>query len=99
MHKILFLFFLCVVCPSSLQATGAYGDAGLTAYVDILQGTDLNPTFSHGNTLPLVGAPWGMIDWSIENGPNPWFFQPNGKLDGLRATHQPSPWIDDYGQF
>jgi len=99
MHKIPFLLFLCVMCPSSLQATGSYGDAGLTGYVDILQGTDLNRAFSHGNTLPLVGAPWGMIDWSIENGPSPWYFQPNGKLDGLRATHQPSPWIDDYGQF
>ena len=28
-----------------------------------------------------------------------WFFQPNGTCDGFRATHEPSPWNGDYGQF
>jgi predicted alpha-1,2-mannosidase len=74
-------------------------DSGLLGYVNILQGTDSHYELSHGNTLPLVGAPWGMVDWSIENKKGPWFFQPNGTIDGFRATHQPSPWIADYGQF
>lgn len=72
---------------------------GLLDYVNILQGTDSSFKLSHGNTLPLVGMPWGMIDWSIENENGSWFFQPNGTIDGFRATHQPSPWIADYGQF
>ena len=72
---------------------------GRLEYVNILQGTDSHPDLSHGNTLPLVGVPWGMIDWSLENARGGWFFEPNGKMDGFRATHQPSPWIDDYGQF
>jgi predicted alpha-1,2-mannosidase len=29
-----------------------------------------------------------------------WFFHPGDrKLEGVRATHQPSPWIGDYGHF
>jgi len=82
-----------------LSAVAALPDAGRVAYVNILQGTDSHPDLSHGNTLPLVGVPWGMIDWSMENSSDPWFFQPNGTVDGFRATHQPSPWISDYGQF
>lgn len=74
-------------------------DSGQLDYVNILQGTASSYRLSHGNTLPLVGVPWGMIDWSIENSKGSWFFQPNGKIDGFRATHQPSPWIGDYGQF
>ncbi|HEV3270692.1 MAG TPA: GH92 family glycosyl hydrolase [Candidatus Methylacidiphilales bacterium] len=74
-------------------------DADLAAYVNILQGTDSTGGLSHGNTLPLVGMPWGMIDWSVENAYGSWFFQPNGKIDGIRGTHEPSPWISDYGQF
>ncbi len=72
---------------------------GLLDYVNILQGTDSSYQLSHGNTLPLVGVPWGMVDWSMENDKDTWFFHPNGKMDGFRATHQPSPWIGDYGQF
>jgi predicted alpha-1,2-mannosidase len=75
------------------------GAGGLLDYVNILQGTDSTHELSHGNTLPLVGVPWGMIDWSIENDKGSWYFHPNGKIDGIRATHQPSPWIADYGQF
>ncbi len=67
--------------------------------MNILQGTDSHFELSHGNTLPLVGAPWGMTDWSLENAKGSWYFEPNGKIDGFRATHQPSPWIGDYGQF
>jgi predicted alpha-1,2-mannosidase len=71
----------------------------LVGYVNILQGTDSTKQFSHGNTLPLVGMPWGMVDWSMENGEGKWFFTPNGRVDGIRATHQPSPWMGDYSYF
>ena len=82
-----------------LSAAAALPEAGRVAYVNLLQGTDSHPDLSHGNTLPLVGVPWGMTDWSMENSGDPWYFQPNGTVDGFRATHQPSPWISDYGQF
>lgn len=81
--------------------TGSHADSyrGPLDYVSILQGTESTPELSHGNTLPLVGVPWGMIDWAMENSKGDWYFHPNGKIDGFRATHQPSPWIGDYGQF
>ena len=82
-----------------LSAAAALPEAGRVAYVNLLQGTDSHPDLTHGNTLPLVGVPWGMTDWSMENSGDPWYFQPNGTVDGFRATHQPSPWISDYGQF
>lgn len=71
--------------------------------VNPLQGTASSYPFSHGNCLPLVGPPWANIDWSpqsVGNTRTPWFFHPEtGRLVGFRATHQPSPWCQDYGQF
>jgi len=101
MHKTLSLIFLGLAFHPAVGAAAAASAKGVDrlAYVNILQGTDSHPDLSHGNTLPLVGAPWGMIDWSLENAKGSWFFEPNGKIDGFRATHQPSPWIADYGQF
>src|SRR5208282_4411552 len=92
---------LVLLFHKQLQATEVtpVADFDPLAYVSILQGTDSHFELSHGNTLPLVGMPWGMVDWSIENGAGDWFFQPNGRIDGFRATRQPSPWISDYGQF
>ena len=71
----------------------------LVDYINILQGTDSIMSFSHGNTLPLVGMPWGMVDWSMQNGVTGWYFHPNGKINGFRATHEPSPWMGDWGEF
>ncbi|HYE05400.1 MAG TPA: GH92 family glycosyl hydrolase [Planctomycetota bacterium] len=68
--------------------------------VDPLQGTDSHHGFSRGNTLPLVARPFGMTAWSPQTGEGGWFFDPRErKLQGIRATHQPSPWIGDYGHF
>jgi predicted alpha-1,2-mannosidase len=75
----------------------------LLQYVNILQGTDSTQEFSHGSALPLVGTPWGMTDWSPQtNGDNStlWFYQYSvRKILGFRATHQPSPWMGDHGNF
>jgi predicted alpha-1,2-mannosidase len=81
------------------KASALPNSADLVDYVNILQGTDSAPHFSHGNTLPLVGMPWGMVNWSMQNDRTGWFFHPNGKIDGFRATHEPSPWMGDWGEF
>lgn len=101
MNKALTLIFLGLAFRLPIRAadTSSTGGDNLLDYVNILQGTDSTFDLSHGNTLPLVGMPWGMIDWTIQNGKDRWFFQPNGTIDGFRATHQPSPWMGDYGQF
>ncbi|MGF1451310.1 MAG: GH92 family glycosyl hydrolase [Opitutales bacterium] len=67
---------------------------------NVLQGTRSDREFSRGNTLPLIAAPWGMTHWSPQTSEGDWFFHPDHrKLLGIRATHQPSPWIRDYGHF
>ena len=80
-----------------IHAETAPNQEDLLDFVKIFQGTDSVHDFSHGNTLPLTGMPWGMLDWSMQNDAYPCFFSPNGKINGFRATHQPSPWEGDYG--
>jgi predicted alpha-1,2-mannosidase len=71
-------------------------------YVNPLQGTASTFHFSNGNTLPLVARPFGMAAWSAqtdEKGEG-WFFHPSHRhFEGIRLTHQPSPWIGDYGHL
>jgi predicted alpha-1,2-mannosidase len=74
---------------------------GLLRFVNTLQGTDSHYGLSKGNTLPLVTRPFGMNHWSAQTDESSnWFFSPHQrKLQGIRCTHQPSPWIGDYGHF
>ena len=69
--------------------------------VNIKQGTKSVPRFSAGNTLPLVQRPFGMAAFAPQTERNgSWFFHPEShSIEGIRLTHQPSPWINDYGQF
>jgi predicted alpha-1,2-mannosidase len=71
-------------------------------YVNPLQGTDSFFEFSNGNTLPLVARPFGMASWCPQTTADGerWFFHPaHRRFYGLRLTHQPSPWIGDYGRL
>src|SRR5687768_13317943 len=70
----------------------------LIDHVNILQGTASIKDLSYGNTLPLVAKPWGMTHWTMQTAEGPWPFHPDQpRLQGIRATHQPSPWMGDYG--
>ena len=72
----------------------------LLRHVNVLQGTDSHHGFSTGNTLPIVAVPFGMNHWSAQTSEGRWFFSPHDKkLQGVRCTHQPSPWMADYGHF
>ncbi|KAJ8605819.1 hypothetical protein CTAYLR_000580 [Chrysophaeum taylorii] len=58
--------------------------------------------FSTGNTMPLVGRPWGFNHFSIQTngGESSWWFSGSEhEFRWLRCTHQPSPWIGDYAYF
>lgn len=71
-------------------------------FVNILQGTDSCERYSNGNTLPLTQLPNGMVSWTLQTSyeRGNWFFHPNDvAIEGIRLTHQPSPWIGDYGQL
>lgn len=73
--------------------------ARLIDFVNPLQGTDSTPLFSRGNTLPIVAMPFGMAHWTLQSSDQGgWFFQPHDeRLQGIRCTHQLSPWLSDYG--
>ncbi|HCW63063.1 MAG TPA: alpha-mannosidase, partial [Leeuwenhoekiella sp.] len=71
-------------------------------YVNPLMGTDSSPGLSNGNTYPAVAVPWGMNLWTPQTGPmgHGWAYTYNAnKIRGFKQTHQPSPWMNDYGQF
>ena len=53
---------------------------------------------SHGNTLPLTQIPFGMNSFCLQTqSQDSWFYYPEHEyLEGVRLTHMPSPWIDDY---
>ncbi len=74
----------------------------LIAEIDTRQGTNNSPNYSHGNCLPYVGVPFAMNYFAVQtNGAaGSWFFNPyEHRFEGIRLTHQPSPWIGDYNQL
>lgn len=71
-------------------------------YVNPLMGTDSKPSLSNGNTYPAIGWPWGMNLWTPQTGSmgDGWAYQYDAnKINGFKQTHQPSPWMNDYGAF
>ncbi len=68
-------------------------------YVNVKMGTKSIPRRSHGNTLPLTQLPFGMASFCIQtDGGSSWFYHPEHEYaEGVRLTHQPSPWIGDFG--
>lgn len=71
-------------------------------YVSILVGTQSKHSLSTGNTYPAIALPWGMNFWMPQTGKmgDGWAYTYDAdKIRGFKQTHQPSPWINDYGQF
>ena len=71
-------------------------------YVSTLTGTMSDYSLSAGNTYPATAMPWGMNFWTPQTGKNGdgWIYSYSAhKIRGFKQTHQPSPWINDYGQF
>ena len=71
-------------------------------YVNPLSGTASTYELSTGNTYPAIALPWGMNFWTPQTGRdgNGWTYTYSAtKIRGLKQTHQPSPWINDYGAF
>lgn len=71
-------------------------------YVNTLQGTKSEYGLSFGNTYPAVAQPWGQNFWVAQTRPNGngWqYVYSDDTIYGFKQTHQPSPWINDYGCF
>lgn len=71
-------------------------------YVNPLVGSESTFELSTGNTYPVTARPWGMNFWTPQTGAmgDGWQYQYTAtKINGFKQTHQPSPWINDFGQF
>ena len=71
-------------------------------YVSTLVGSLSEHSFSTGNTYPALAMPWGMNFWTPVTGKmgDGWSYRYDHHwIRGFKQTHQPSPWINDYGQF
>ncbi|MBO2007819.1 GH92 family glycosyl hydrolase [Hymenobacter negativus] len=94
---------LLVLLLSLLGTTQSVAQAPAPAdLVNPLMGTDSKPDLSNGNTYPAISRPWGMNCWMPQTGKmgNGWAYQYGAdKIRGFKQTHQPSPWMNDYGQF
>lgn len=76
--------------------------SNLVQFVNPRIGSKSSFEISHGNTYPAVAHPWGMNFWTPQTEPHDsrWIYKYDSKsINGFRCTHQPSPWIGDYGAF
>lgn len=83
-------------------AWGGEPESDPVSYVLPLMGTDNSFKLSSGNVYPAITRPWGMNFWTPQTGKNGdgWgYTYAANKIVGIKETHQPSPWINDYGPF
>lgn len=80
----------------------AAADTEPVDYVTTMMGTLSKHLLSTGNTYPAIALPWGMNFWTPQTGKmgDGWTYTYTAdKIRGIKQTHQPSPWMNDYGQF
>lgn len=107
MKRIAIIFTLAILfgCNNSGERRDAVHRVStekLTDLVNPLMGTDSNFALSNGNTYPAIARPWGMNFWTPQTGKmgNGWgYMYDDVKIRGIKQTHQPSPWINDYAAF
>ena len=95
--RLIAYIFILAGCTAKPQMVTEPAD-----YVSTLTGTLSHHAFSTGNTYPAVALPWGMNFWTPQNGTmgDGWAYRyDHNWIRGFKQTHQPSPWINDYGQF
>jgi len=86
--------------PALAQQTAQITDP--VEWINPLMGTASKPDLSNGNTYPAIALPWGMNFWTPQTGKmgDGWAYTYDAdKIKGFKQTHQPSPWMNDYGQF
>ena len=102
----LFLFALISISLSCVNTNKSLFEntekTDLVDYVNPLMGTDSKYSLSNGNTYPAIATPWGMNFWTPMTSKmgDGWTYKYNeNKIRGIKQTHQPSPWINDYAAF
>jgi len=100
MNKIKSTLLISLLCFT--YSSYAQNKSSVVDYVNTLMGTDSKFLLSNGNTYPAIAMPWGMNFWMPQTGQmgEGWAYTySSDKIRGFKQTHQPSPWINDYGQF
>jgi len=99
-------FFLALLLPAAFlsRASGQMVTkvTDPVDYVNPLMGTQSTSDLSSGNTYPSIALPWGMNFWTPQTGRmgDGWqYTYTENKIKGFKQTHQPSPWMNDYGEF
>lgn len=93
---------LVVAALLSVLSSSAKNGTDPVDYVNPLVGSQSKVSLSTGNTYPAIALPWGMNFWMPQTGKmgDGWGYTYDAdKIRGFKQTHQPSPWINDYGQF
>ena len=102
-HQFLALALAATLAGGPLAAQADDTDAfDPVEYVNPLVGSQSTFELSTGNTYPAIARPWGMNFWTPQTGKmgDGWqYVYTANKIRGFKQTHQPSPWINDYGQF
>lgn len=96
------LLLFCVVLAGPLCAqAGAQLSGDPVDCVNPLSGCNSDTEFSRGNTLVAITAPFGSTTWApqTDGNANPFYQLKHSRFEGIRATHQPSIWVRDYGDF
>lgn len=94
--------FTVLLCTIALSSVSAQKTTEPIDYVSTLTGTLSKFELSTGNTYPAIALPWGMNFWVPQTGNmgDGWTYTYTAdKIRGFKQTHQPSPWMNDYGQF
>jgi predicted alpha-1,2-mannosidase len=101
MMRLALLLTLSVV-EGILFSQNSASDSNPVDLVNPLMGSQSVFSLSNGNTYPAIALPWGMNFWVPQTGKmgDGWIYTYNAeKIRGFKQTHEPSPWINDYGQF
>ncbi|MBO3269524.1 GH92 family glycosyl hydrolase [Hymenobacter defluvii] len=102
MPKLFPILSAMLLTAAPTLAQGPVATKDYAQWVNPIIGTDSKPSLSNGNTYPAIALPWGMNFWMPQTGKmgNGWAYQYSAdKIRGFKQTHQPSPWMNDYGQF
>ena len=94
--------FVLFSCKQEKEEIALTPKVDLTDYVNPLMGTDSAFDLSNGNTYPAIAMPWGMNFWTPMTSKmgDGWTYKyDENKIRGIKQTHQPSPWINDYAAF
>lgn len=99
-----FVGLLCFSCSNKNIELIKRADktTNVVDYVNPLMGTDSDYSLSNGNTYPVIATPWAMNFWTPMTSKmgDGWAYKyDDNKIRGIKQTHQPSPWINDYAAF